>query len=109
MALGRLFAKPRPSRNAKLRKTQDATRCAQIERLLPITSAHVESTIKHMNRRVKGTEKFWSESGSEAILQLRADALSETQPPDEFWTRRAGQVTGERRQTERNPEKTLSA
>ena len=33
MALGRLFAKPRRSRNAKLRKTQDATRCAQIERL----------------------------------------------------------------------------
>jgi len=76
---------------------------------LPITSAHVESTIKQMNRRVKGTEKFWSEPGSEAILQLRADALSETQPLDEFWTRRAGQATGERRQTERNPEKTLSA
>src|SRR5207248_2315026 len=26
---------------------------------LPITSSHIESTIKQMNRRVKGTEKFW--------------------------------------------------
>jgi hypothetical protein len=26
-----------------------------------------------INRRVKGSEKFWSEPGAEAILQLRAD------------------------------------
>jgi hypothetical protein len=45
---------------------------------LPITSSHIESTIKQINRRVKGTEKFWSEGGAEALLQLAADDLSET-------------------------------
>jgi len=30
---------------------------------LPISSAPVESTIKQMNRRVKGSEKFWLEGG----------------------------------------------
>jgi hypothetical protein len=40
---------------------------------LPITSSHMESTVKLFNRRVKGTEKFWSESGAEDVLQLRAD------------------------------------
>jgi hypothetical protein len=33
---------------------------------LPITSSHVESTVKLIGRRVKGTEKFWSEEGAEA-------------------------------------------
>lgn len=49
---------------------------------LPISSAPVESTIKQINRRIKGTEKFWLEQGVEAILQLRAAQLSE----DERWT-----------------------
>ena len=44
---------------------------------LPITSSHVESAVKQINQRVKGTEKFWSEEGSEAVLQLRADYLTE--------------------------------
>ena len=44
---------------------------------LPWTSSHVESTVKLFNRRVKGSEKFWGESGAEAILQLRAAFLSE--------------------------------
>lgn len=64
---------------------------------LPITTSHVESTIKQMNHRVKGSEKFWSESGAEAILQLRADLLSETAPLDDFWDRRQAHITGERR------------
>src|SRR5439155_1246162 len=37
---------------------------------LPISSAPVESTIKLINRRVKGSEKFWLDGGAEAILQL---------------------------------------
>ena len=41
--------------------------------------------IKMMNKRVKGSEKFWSEQGAEAILQLRADHLSETEPMTQFW------------------------
>ena len=44
---------------------------------LPITSSHVESTVKRLNRRVKGTEKSWGEPGAEAILQLRPAFLSD--------------------------------
>ena len=44
---------------------------------LPWTTSHVESTVKIFNRRVKGSEKFWGDAGSEAILQLRAAFLSE--------------------------------
>ncbi|MGO9598333.1 MAG: hypothetical protein ACLP7Q_10115 [Isosphaeraceae bacterium] len=44
---------------------------------LPWTSSHIESTVKIFNRRVKGSEKFWSQTGAEAILQLRAAFLSE--------------------------------
>jgi hypothetical protein len=61
---------------------------------LPITSSHVESTVKLISRRVKGTEKFWSEDGAEAILQLRADHLSDKQPLDEFWQRRQAAASG---------------
>jgi hypothetical protein len=61
---------------------------------LPITSSHVESTVKLVGRRVKGTEKFWSEDGAEAILQLRADHLSDNQPLDEFWQRRQNAASG---------------
>lgn len=61
---------------------------------LPITSSHVESAVKLISRRVKGTEKFWSEDGAEAILQLRADHLSANQPLDAFWERRQAAATG---------------
>ncbi len=43
---------------------------------LPTTSALMESYVKELNARVKGTEKFWNDGISgEAILQLRAAAL----------------------------------
>jgi hypothetical protein len=63
---------------------------------LPITSSHIESTIKRINQRVKGSEKFWSEDGAEAILQLRADTLSETEPLVGFWQRRQATASGQR-------------
>jgi hypothetical protein len=63
---------------------------------LPITSSYVESAVKQFNQRVKGTEKFWGEEGAEAILQLRADHLSENQPLEAFWERRQAQQTGQR-------------
>jgi hypothetical protein len=63
---------------------------------LPLTSCHVESTVKLFNRRVKGTEKFWSAEGAEAILQLRSDYLSETEPLTGFWERRQAEATGRR-------------
>ena len=45
---------------------------------LPISSAMVESLIKEINYRVKGTEKFWNRpGGAEAVLQIRAAALDD--------------------------------
>ena len=64
---------------------------------LPITSSHIESTIKQINRRVKGSEKFWSTGGAEALLQLSADYLSETDPLTSFWRSRQSNATGQRR------------
>lgn len=63
---------------------------------LPITTALIESTIKQINRRMKGTEKFWS-PGAEPQLQLCADRLSETEPLTAFWRRRADCQTGFRK------------
>ena len=41
-------------------------------------NAYMESFVKEMNYRVKGTEKFWNDGPSaEAILQLRAAKLSD--------------------------------
>jgi hypothetical protein len=59
---------------------------------LPIMTSAVESVIKLINRRVKGSEKYWSESGAEAILQLRADYLSETEIMSRFWSARETQA-----------------
>jgi hypothetical protein len=54
---------------------------------LPISSAPVESTIKQINRRLKGTEKFWLNGGAEAMLQLRAAYLSEDDRAASYWSR----------------------
>jgi hypothetical protein len=64
---------------------------------LPLTSSLMESTVKQVNQRVKGTEKFWSESGAEALLQLRADHLSDGAVLEAFWERRQATATGRRR------------
>jgi len=64
---------------------------------LPITSSLMESVVKQVNRRVKGTEKFWCEQGGEAILQLRGDYLSDDQPLEVFWQQRQAAATGQRR------------
>ena len=61
---------------------------------LPITSSHMESTIKELNFRIKGTEKFWSEPGGETVLQLRADSLCDSDPLKSFWQRWATTRTG---------------
>ena len=44
---------------------------------LPWTSSHIASTVQIFNRRVNGSEKFWGETGAEAILPLRGASLSE--------------------------------
>jgi hypothetical protein len=64
---------------------------------LPITSSLIESAVKQINQRVKGSEKFWSEEGVEAVLQLRADQLSDGEPLEAFWHRREATATGQRR------------
>ena len=61
---------------------------------LPLTSSHMESTIKELNDRLKGSEKFWSKSGGEAVLQLKADTLCDSQPLIPFWTQRQNTRTG---------------
>jgi hypothetical protein len=81
-----------------LRNNKDRMRYDEYRKAgLPITSSHMESTVKMFNRRVKGTEKFWSEEGAEEILQLRADYLSETEPLEAFWGNRQTTATGRRR------------
>jgi hypothetical protein len=54
---------------------------------LPISSAPVESVVKQVNRRMKGTEKFWVEGGAEALLQVRAAYLSEDGRAERYWAR----------------------
>jgi hypothetical protein len=61
---------------------------------LPITSSLMESTIKQLSRRVKGTEKFWNQSMVDAILQLNADSLSDSQPLKSFFDRWQQKITG---------------
>lgn len=63
---------------------------------LPITSALMESTIKRINRRIKGTEKFWSQ-GAEPHLQLSADKISETNPLEIYWQNKAKAQIGKRK------------
>ena len=58
---------------------------------LPTTSAWMESTVKEMNYRVKGTEMFWNNpEGAESILQLRAAALCDDDRLARFLTYRPG-------------------
>lgn len=45
---------------------------------MPVTTAWMESLVKEINWRVKGSEMFWNNpDGAEAILQIRAAALSD--------------------------------
>jgi hypothetical protein len=81
-----------------LRNHQDKMRYDDYRRQgLPLTSSRMESVVKEVGRRVKGTEKFWSAEGAEAILQMRADHLSDGAPVDAFWQRRQASATGRRR------------
>ena len=52
---------------------------------LPTSSAPVESETKRFNRRVKGTEKFWTEEGAEAVLEVRSAYLSEDGRAERNW------------------------
>ncbi len=52
---------------------------------LPTSSVPVESQIKQFNRRVKGSEKFWTAEGAEAVLQVRVAYLSQDGRADRNW------------------------
>ncbi len=58
---------------------------------LPITSSHIESTIKQINKRVKGTEKFWDRAAN-AILHLAADHIGSPQLFAKFWAERPARI-----------------
>ena len=62
---------------------------------MPITSSYVESAVKQFNERLKGTEKFWTEAGAEALLQQRADYLSSGTVLADFWQDRQANATGQ--------------
>lgn len=60
---------------------------------LPTTSAWMESTVKEMNYRIKGTEMFWNNPfGAEAILQIRSATLSGDDRLVRFLTHRPGRA-----------------
>jgi hypothetical protein len=82
-----------------LRNNQDHMKYPEYRKQgLPVTSSLVESLIKEINYRVKGTEKFWDNpEGAEAILQLRAAVLSDDDRLRTFIENRTG--SAERRHT----------
>jgi hypothetical protein len=62
----------------------------------PLTSSLMESTVKQVSRRVKGSEKFWSSPGAEAMLRLRGAALGDDQPLQRYFQHRACHARGMR-------------
>jgi hypothetical protein len=58
---------------------------------LPVSSSMIESLIKEINYRVKGTEKFWNRpEGAEQILQIRAAALNDDDRLSQWILKRSG-------------------
>lgn len=54
----------------------------------PIGSGVTEAGVKQFNKRVKGTDQFWTEAGVEAILALRSLWLSQDDRWNRYWTTR---------------------
>lgn len=58
---------------------------------LPVSSAMIESLIKEINYRVKGTEKFWNRpQGADHILHTRAAALCDDDRLSQWILNRSG-------------------
>jgi hypothetical protein len=51
----------------------------------PIGSGTVESGMKQLNKRVKGTDQFWNTEGAESILALRSQWLSQDGRWEHYW------------------------
>jgi hypothetical protein len=59
---------------------------------MPVTTALMESLVKEINYRVKGTEMFWNDpAGAESILQVKAAALCDDDRLADYLSRRPGQ------------------
>ncbi len=58
----------------------------------PIGSGETEAGVKQFNKRVKGTEQFWSEPGIEPILALRSTWLSQDARWERYWGNRPAYV-----------------
>jgi hypothetical protein len=58
----------------------------------PIGSGETEAAVKQFNKRIKGTEQFWSADGVEAILGLRALWLSQDDRWNKYWENRCAYV-----------------
>jgi hypothetical protein len=59
----------------------------------PIGSGNTEAGVKQFNKRVKGTEQFWSEPGVEAMLALRALWISQDNRWAKFWNSRTAYLS----------------
>jgi hypothetical protein len=58
----------------------------------PIASGDTEAAVKQFNKRVKGSERFWSEDGVETVLALRSLWLSQDGRWDRYWANRPAYV-----------------
>lgn len=58
----------------------------------PIASGDTEAAVKQFNKRVKGSERFWSEDGVDAVLTLRALWLSQDGRWGRHWRNRPAYV-----------------
>jgi hypothetical protein len=58
----------------------------------PIGSGETEAAVKQFNKRIKGTEQFWSTDGVEAILGLRGLWLSQDNRWSRYWENRPAYV-----------------
>jgi hypothetical protein len=55
----------------------------------PIGSGTVESGMKQLNKRMKGSDQFWNTEGAESILALRGHWLSQDGRWEHYWLRAA--------------------
>lgn len=62
----------------------------------PLTSSLMESAVKQIGRRVKGSEKFWSASGGDGMLALRGDFISDEDRLTNFLAQFAAPTDGTR-------------
>ena len=58
----------------------------------PIGSGVTEAAVKQCNKRVKGSEQFWTEAGVETILSLRTSWISQDQRWERYWANRPAHV-----------------